>query len=76
MLAVEGETVTVTALPDGGGFWLEEEEAGELPQAARSGARRRKAKDGNIVEQEGIARIVWRAGWDCDNWTKEQDEGH
>jgi hypothetical protein len=57
----------VTALPDGGGFWLEEEEAGELPQAARSGARRRKAKDGNIVEREDIVRIVWRAGWDCDN---------
>ena len=70
MLAVGGETVTVTALPEGGGLWLEEEE-GELPQAAR----RRKANDGNIVKREDIVRIVWRTRRDCDNWTKEQDEG-
>jgi hypothetical protein len=54
MLAVEGVTVTATVPFEGGGFWLEEEKAEELPQAARNGARRRNKHDEKAQEEEDI----------------------
>jgi len=61
MLAETGETETATE-PEGGGIWLEGEEAEEVPQAARSGARRRSRSGGKLLEREDIVGIVWRAG--------------
>jgi len=54
MLAVEGVTMTATLPFEGVGPGLEEEKAGELPQAARNGARRRSKQGGKAHEGEDI----------------------
>lgn len=72
MLAEVGETETATE-PEGGGVWFEGEEAEEVPQAARSGARRRNKNGGKLLEREDIRNSL-EAGRGGNNWTEEQEK--
>ena len=71
MLAVEGVTVTATVPFEGGGLWLEEEKAEELPQAARNGARRRSKYGGKAQEGEDIVADSLAGG----EGSRQLDEG-